>query len=90
VALGRESDADRHFSAAQAAFRLALDAGEVYTLEALARLYLAADVRLAEALELARRNLDYKRDAAARNLVLALEERSSGGAGAAGSGPGSP
>ena len=48
-----------------------IDAGEVYTLGALARLYLAAQVHPDQARELAEKNLKYKRDAQARDSLAA-------------------
>ena len=65
-ALGDEERARRHFEAAERGFRVAIDAGEVYTLGALARLYCDAGVRLDAALGLARRNLEYRRDIEAK------------------------
>ena len=59
---GREDERVRHFAAAERGFRRVLDAGEIYTLEALARLYLDHRVHLAEAAALSARNLRYKRD----------------------------
>jgi tetratricopeptide (TPR) repeat protein len=67
--LGRRDVARRHFEAAEASFLKAIDAGEVYTLEALARLYLDAKVHPDRALDLARRNLEYKRDRAAHAVL---------------------
>ncbi len=60
--LGREDDRARHFAAAERGFRRVLAAGEIYTLEGLARLYLDQHVHLAEAAELSAQNLRYKRD----------------------------
>ncbi len=74
-ALGLDAEASRHFRAAETGYRAVLDAGEVYSLEALARLYADGEVHLERARELAERNLDYKRDADARatlRYVLAI------------------
>jgi tetratricopeptide (TPR) repeat protein len=57
-----ENEAKRHFLAGEQLLRKPLDAGEVYTLEGLSRLYTEAGVKLDEARELAERNLKYKRD----------------------------
>ena len=67
--LKRDGQARQHFDAAQRGFQRAIDAGEVYTLEALASLYLEAGASLDRAEQLARRNLDYKKDLAARELL---------------------
>lgn len=58
----QEHRAERHFEAAEKGFQRAIEAGEVYTWGALARLYAEADVNLEQALGLAQRNLEYKRD----------------------------
>lgn len=73
--LGRPDRARRHFKAADAGLRRALDTGEVYTLEALAALYLEADVELDRARELAQRNLEFNPDASARALLASIEQR---------------
>lgn len=67
--LGREVEARRHFEAAERSFRNALERGEIFPLEALARLYLDAGLKPDEARALARRNLQFKRDRAARQLM---------------------
>ncbi len=63
--LGRTKDAEAHFAAAERGFRRVLDAGEIYALEGLARLYAGLGVHLDEAAALSARNLTYKRDRAA-------------------------
>lgn len=70
--LGRTEEARRHFEAAERFYRRILDAGEIYSLESLARLYLDAGVNLEEARDLARRNLEFKRDRSAAELARAL------------------
>jgi tetratricopeptide (TPR) repeat protein len=70
--LGRTEDARRHFEAAERFYRRILDDGEIYSLESLARLYLDAGVNLEEAKELARRNLEFKRDRSALELAQTL------------------
>jgi len=74
-ALGREAAAQRHYATAERLLRRAIDAGEVYTLGALAQLHADAGVRLAEALALAQRNLTFKRDAEARATLAAVQAR---------------
>ncbi|MCA9243640.1 MAG: hypothetical protein KDA32_06785 [Phycisphaerales bacterium] len=64
-AAGDEGIAAAHFAAAERGFKRVIDAGEVYTLEALAKLYVAAEVNLEAARDLAKRNLEFKRDASA-------------------------
>ncbi len=70
--LGRTEEARRHFEAAERSCRRILDAGEIYSLESLARLYLDAGVNLEEAKALARRNLEFKRDRSAVELARDL------------------
>jgi tetratricopeptide (TPR) repeat protein len=67
--LGDEDGARMYFENAEGVLRHALDMGEVYPLEGLAGLYEDAGVRPYEARELARRNLQYKRDASAWALA---------------------
>lgn len=67
--LKRERQARQHFDAAERGFQKAIDAGEVYTLEALASLYLEAGASLDRAEQLARENLNYKKDRAATELL---------------------
>jgi len=74
-ALGDEDGAHRHFDAAEHGLRRALEAGEVYSLEELARLYADAGVHLDEALALATRNLEYKRDAGASATLAYVQAR---------------
>jgi tetratricopeptide (TPR) repeat protein len=65
-----------HYAAAERLWRAALDLGEVYPLEGLAKLYCDAGRNLEDAVRLAERNLDYKRDASAREtLKRAVELR---------------
>ncbi len=58
--LGREKEAARHFQVAEAGYRRAIDAGEYYTLGALARLYAEAGIHLEEAQRLARLNAQHE------------------------------
>jgi tetratricopeptide (TPR) repeat protein len=70
--LGRREEARRHVEAAERSLSRAVDAGEVYPLEALARLYHEAGIHPERARRLARRNLEYKRDRSARELAARL------------------
>lgn len=63
--LNRDHLAEQHFKAAESGFQRVVDAGEIYTLGALARLYADAGIQLQKARTLAERNLEYKRDRAA-------------------------
>jgi tetratricopeptide (TPR) repeat protein len=73
--LGQTSQAQLHFDAAEKGFQRAVDAGEIYTLEALARLYYDADVRLEQALTLAEKNLQYKRDIEAQQTLACIRSK---------------
>lgn len=77
--LGRTEEARRHFEAAERFYRHILDAGEIYSLESLARLYLDAGVNLEEAKALARRNLEFKKDRSAIKLARDLSVPVPGG-----------
>lgn len=79
VAAGEADLADRLFVRAEAGLRPALEAGEVYTLGALARLYAEREDRLDEALALARRNAAHVRDGEAQALLRDVEARATGG-----------
>jgi tetratricopeptide (TPR) repeat protein len=74
---GDREAAARHFEAAERGFQAAIRAGEVYTLGPLAQLYADAGVHPRRARELARENLRYKRDRAARATAEAAERASS-------------
>lgn len=76
--LGRAKEAERHFRAAETIDRRALDAGEIYSMESLARLYCEAGVHLDEARRLAEESFRYKRDRTARQ-TLACVGGSAGG-----------
>lgn len=78
--LGDDERALRHFHAAETGFQKVVEAGEVYSIEGLARLYAEAGVRLAEARALALRNLEFKKDADAREVLMMIDARQSGGA----------
>lgn len=71
--LGEAEQAQKHFEAAERMYQRAIDAGEVYTLAALARLYQEAEVHLDRALELSKRSLEYQRDALTRKTCEAIE-----------------
>lgn len=70
--LGRDEVARQHFEAAEALDRRALDAGEIYSLESLARLYCEAGVHPAEARRLAEESFRYKRDRSARETLACV------------------
>jgi tetratricopeptide (TPR) repeat protein len=67
--LGQPDKAADHYAAAERLWRAALDQGEVYPLEGLAKLYCDAGRNLEEAVRLAEQNLEYKRDASARETL---------------------
>jgi tetratricopeptide (TPR) repeat protein len=67
--------AKKHFDAAEREYQRAIDAGEVYTLGALARLYLEADVHLDRALELSKRCLEHQRDALTQQTLEAIQRK---------------
>ncbi len=73
--LEREVEASRHFRAAEEGYLAVLEESEVYSLDALARLYADAEIHMDRALELAERNLQYKRDAAAWATLAYVRER---------------
>ncbi len=64
--LGDAPGAARHVTAARARYQRGLDAGEIYPLEGYSLLLSEAGLEPALALELARKNLEHKRDASAR------------------------
>lgn len=66
--LGHQREAAAHFKAAESGFQKAIDAGEVYTLEALAMLYLEAGESVERVRSLAMENYKYKRDRSAVEL----------------------
>lgn len=73
LARGRGDDegARAHFGAAERLLTHVLEAGEVYTVEELARLYLDADVNADRAFELATKNIEWKRDRSASETLEA-------------------
>lgn len=71
--LGDAERAGQHFDVAERIFKQAVEASEFYTLGALARLYLAANTRLDEALQLARRNAEHQKDSNSRELISRIE-----------------
>ncbi len=73
--LGLESESAHHFHAAEKGYQTVLDAGEIYSLEGLARLYADEEIRLDHALALAERNLEYKRDVEAFITLAHVRER---------------
>jgi len=73
--LGRDARAEEHFAAARRLYERPIAAGEVYTLEGLARLLAEAGVDLDAAVALAARNLEWKRDAAAHEALSLARSR---------------
>lgn len=73
--LGQPDNAADHYAAAERLWRAALDLGEVYPLEGLSKLYCDAGRNLDEAVRLAERNLEYKRDASARETLERARSR---------------
>lgn len=73
--LGAQDRAQHHFAAAEAGLRTALEAGEVYPLGELALLYAEAGVHLERAHTLATRNLEYRRDREAHQVLSAVRAR---------------
>ena len=71
--LGDKAAAKRHLAAAEQNYRLPLKAKEIYTLGSLAQLYCDAGTRLNEALKLAQRNLEYKRDKEATDALACVQ-----------------
>jgi predicted Zn-dependent protease len=67
--LSRRTDAAAHFKAAESGFQKAIDAAEVYTLEAMAMLYLEAGESIERARLLAEENYKYKQDRSAVELI---------------------
>jgi tetratricopeptide (TPR) repeat protein len=74
---GDQKRARAHFQAAEQLFLGVLNAGEGYTLEELARLYLDAGVNAGRALELATLNLEIKRDRSAMQTLEAARRAAS-------------
>ncbi|HEX9743547.1 MAG TPA: tetratricopeptide repeat protein [Nitrospiraceae bacterium] len=73
--LGQEVRAHKHFGAAEQGFQRVIDAGEIYTLGGLARLYADGDVKIEHALALAQRNLEYKRDIEAEATLAYVQSK---------------
>jgi tetratricopeptide (TPR) repeat protein len=76
--LGQSERAQALFAATERHAERIAAAGEVFALEAQARLYADAGVQAERARELARRNLEWKRDRAARELQARLQRPSGG------------
>ena len=73
--LGYAEKAKAHYAAAEKGYLLPLEQGEIYTLGSLALLYCAADTNLDKALQLAQRNLEFKRDDEAQNALMCVKEK---------------
>jgi len=69
------SKARLHFEATQKSCQHVIDGGEIYTLGTLARLYCDAEVHLDQALALAQRNLEYKRDIDAQATLACVQNK---------------
>lgn len=73
--LGYAEKAKAHFDAAEKGYLLPLEQGEIYSLGSLALLYCAADTNLDKALQLAQRNLEFKRDDEAQEALKCVKEK---------------
>jgi tetratricopeptide (TPR) repeat protein len=73
--LGQEDRAHKHFEAAAQGFQRVIDAGEIYTLGGLARLYADGNVNMEHALALAQHNLEYKRDIEAEATLAYVQSK---------------
>ena len=73
--LGQTRRADELFAAAESGAERILAAGEVFALEAQARLYADAGVKLARAEELAQKNLEHKRDRSAYETLAYVRKQ---------------
>jgi len=74
--LGLQECAGRHLAGAESGYQRAIDQEEIYTLEALARLYLDAAIHPERARALAEKNLRFKRDRGARRILAEALARS--------------
>ena len=74
-ALGYPLKAQAHYQAAETGYLQAVQADEIYTLGSLAQLYCEADVHLDQALELAQRNLKFKRDDEALESLKCVKDK---------------
>jgi hypothetical protein len=73
--LGRQEQAAELFAAGERAAEKVLAAGEIFALEAHARLYADAGVKLERAEQLARQNLQHKQDRSARETLEHVHQR---------------
>jgi len=73
--LGATEKAKAHYEATEKGYLLPLAQGEIYSLGSLAELYCAADTNLDKALELATRNLEYKRDGEAMDALKCVKDK---------------
>lgn len=73
--IGDRAAAERHLAAAERGYRAVIAAGEVHTLGALAQLILDRGGDANEALALATRNLEFKRDREARATLDEAQQR---------------
>jgi tetratricopeptide (TPR) repeat protein len=73
--MGKNEAAKQHFIAAEKGYLKPLDEKEIFTLGSLAQLYCDAGTKLDEALVLARRNLEFKRDGEAMDAMACVSEK---------------
>ena len=73
--LGDVEKTKAHYAATEKGYLLPLEQGEIYSLGSLAELYCAADTHLDKALELATRNLKYKRDDEAQTALKCVKAK---------------
>ncbi len=73
--LGDTNKAKAYYAAAEKGYIAPLQAGEIYTLGSLAELYCEADTHLDKALEMAQRNLKYKRDPEAQQAIKCVQTK---------------
>ena len=73
--MGRKEEAADLLAAGERAAEQVLAAGEIFALEAQARLYADAGIKLARAEQLARQNLEQKQDRSARETLAYVQER---------------
>jgi tetratricopeptide (TPR) repeat protein len=73
--MGKHKVAKQHFAAAEQGYLKPIAEKEIFTLGSLAQLYCDAATKLDEALVMARRNLEYKRDGEAMDTMACVNEK---------------
>lgn len=73
--MGKRQVAKQHFAAAEKGYLKPIEEKEIFTLGSLAQLYCDAGTKLDEALVLARRNLEYKRDGEAVDAMTCVNDK---------------